>query len=402
MTDSLEFESCVMSSSLDRLTNEDYKSIPFSLLNIQRMSQITFSQSDFVNEATKFVEKYPWIDFIYEFKLPEKDNLFDGHDCFDSLPKDTGKGVYIAGSTALHKMEYFLRNKISAWKATDTDLFILGCNRSARLNESPSGTDIVFSKEENIDELLINFDFSCCRVAFDFKYTYYCSLQAIVAIYHNKVFFPKYMTSDVDFINKLKKYENNVTFDVENVCIKLVDRFRARVKKYSQRGYESVFTHMDYLLPWVVNRFSYVDFKDDVSTDISEISKEEKIEQEIALLQKKLAILKTKTSKKIYNTCNMCKSLCMKEVINCSLCNINKSIQIEASKQEAEVQIETKQKEGKTMFRNFSAKCPKCKNNRNSRITGKCKNCRIITTRSGICLRCEDLLCNKCFDIEWK
>jgi len=85
---------------------------------------------------------------------------------------------------------------------------------------------------------------------------------------------------------------------------------------------------MDYVLPWVVNRFSYVDFKGDVVTDISEVSKEEEIEQEIAQLQKKLALLKVLKMKEEKKNKNEKLENCLEDVIygRCGKCMMRRKL----------------------------------------------------------------------------
>lgn len=156
----------------------------------------------------------PSIDFVYKFELPplsdssKRFELMRGHRCLNSLPEDTGKGVYIAGSSAVKLLkQYIITNAFPKWECSDVDFFYTGCQKSTRMCSSPPGTDFIFCKEKTIEEVLLNFDLPCCRVGIDFKFNLYASIQALFAMFTGKTYLPLFMKTPKTFINKLKEYQ---------------------------------------------------------------------------------------------------------------------------------------------------------------------------------------------------
>ncbi len=221
---------------------------------------------DFQNKVIDFVKKHPQIDFVYQFKLPKTTNKnpqsFQGHECLSKLPDDTGKGVYMAGSSALHRlMCYFKGDSKVPWKSSDVDLFFVGCPKSTRMIFAPSGADFIFCKEKTIEEVLLNFDLPCCRVGLDFKYNFYVSIQALCAIFTGKMYLPHYLSDSLKFHEKLDEYRRiDPDWGTKSLNVMITKRFYERIQKYQSRGFKTIYTHLDYLLPWLVNRFTYIDF----------------------------------------------------------------------------------------------------------------------------------------------
>lgn len=218
-----------------------------------------------------FVKQHPWIDFVIRFDLPPHDTNgvahFQGFQSLHALPSDTGKGIFVAGSGPLNwMMQYILGYNKVKWKSSDVDIFFLNCIENTRMANSPGNVDMVFCKDKTIEEVLLNFDLPCCRVGYDFKYNFYVSIQAIVAILTGKMFLPNYMGSNIKFNQKLKDFAQKETkYDMTWVRKMIIKRFYERVKKYESRGIKTIYTHLDYVLPWVRNRFTYVDFDNPVS-----------------------------------------------------------------------------------------------------------------------------------------
>jgi hypothetical protein len=239
--------------------------VPVALFSPKTLSELR--NVDFQKDLTNFVKSNLHIDFVYKFNLPlcntERDDFFQGHRILSSLPADTGKGILIAGSSALHYlMVYFKGENTLNWKSNDVDIFYLNCESNNRMQIPGGNVDFVFCKDTSIENVLLNFDLPCCRVGFDFKYNFYVSAQALVAIFTGKMYMPTYFSTSHDFLKELSQYSvvtGKESF-AENIKHMIIRRFYERVKKYQSRGFKTIYTHLDYLLPWVKNRFTYVNF----------------------------------------------------------------------------------------------------------------------------------------------
>lgn len=252
----------VAPSNILGLGNADGNTVPKQLFQPKVLHDIL--DQTFQKELTNFVKQNPHLDFVYKFDLPkvEEGCIMRGHECLLALPEDTGKGLFVAGSTALHYISSYVKgyNNIN-WKSTDIDVFFLNCPTSTRMTCPPGNLDMVFCKEKTVEEVLLNFDLPCCRVGFDFKFNFYVSAQALVAIFTGKMYLPEYFSSNYEFLNKLKEFECDKTKPyAESINSLIVKRFYERVKKYQSRGFKAVYTHLDYLLPWMKNRFTYICF----------------------------------------------------------------------------------------------------------------------------------------------
>jgi hypothetical protein len=237
--------------------------VPEELFTPTKLSDIM--DKEFQNHLTEFIKKNPEVDFVYRFDLPEcKDEpyLMQGHKALSALPLDTGKGIFVGGSAALHYVVSFVKGLSTLnWKATDSDIFFLNCTENTRMTGTPGTLDFIFCKDKTIEDVLLNFDLPCCRVGFDFKYNYYVSAQALVAIFTGKMYMPDYFCNENEFMNKLNQYRmSNAPAHADSINRTIVKRFYERVKKYQSRGFKTVYTHLDYLLPWLENRFTYIDF----------------------------------------------------------------------------------------------------------------------------------------------
>lgn len=218
-----------------------------------------------------FIQKNPDIDFVYRFDLSNvgKESAawsLQGLKHLAKMSPDSVKGVFVAGSAALHYMdEYYHGNKVN-WKSNDVDLFYLGCESNNRM-QGPGCLDFVFCKEKTIHEVLLNFDLPCCRVGFDFKYSFYISAQALVALFTGKMYLPSYFSDGHEFVKKLQEYNfvDQGKSYYDGIHRMIVGRLNERIKKYQSRGFKSVYTHHDYVLPWVKNRFTYIDFSSEKS-----------------------------------------------------------------------------------------------------------------------------------------
>ncbi len=240
-----------------------------SIFNISDINSAT--TPDMTNIISEFCKEYPQIDFILKFEAPQiTEEIFktcrphsnQGLYCLTMLPENFAQGVFIGGSTALHYLSTQIKGILEVnWTSNDVDIFYLNCPVSTRMPFHRIACDMVFCKEKTIEEVLLNFDIPCCRVGFDFKYNFYVSIQALNSILTKKVYLPNYLSTPKLFEGKLSGYG---AFSGEghgpDVTKTIIKRFYERIKKYQSRGFQIRYVKNDYLLPWMVNRFTYVDF----------------------------------------------------------------------------------------------------------------------------------------------
>ena len=263
------------------LNDADRSSVPEDLLsfNDKPIDMTTLRNKEWCQTLISFVRSNPRIDFVIRLDLPTYNDEnttavgFQGFKSLSALPTDTGKGIFVGGSGPLHWLMSHIRgyNKVK-WNSSDVDIFFLGCPENTRMACAPGNVDMVFCKDKTIEEVLLNFDLPCCRVGYDFKYNYYVSIQALVAIMTGKMYLPHFMGSNLLFQEKLNNYKviHKSSFGGE-VNRLIIRRFYERVKKYESRGIKTVYCKFDYMLPWVKNRFTYVDFSVDETPTISQV-----------------------------------------------------------------------------------------------------------------------------------
>ncbi len=229
----------------------------------------------FQDALINFVKQNVDLDFVYKFTVPdlttasnapweaEPNYSHQGLKSLLALPDTTGQGIFVGGSSALHYVCCYIKgeNKVN-WKSKDVDVFFLNCKENSRMEQAPGNLDFVFCKDKTIEEVLLNFDLPCCRVGFDFKYNYYVSAQALVSIFTGKMYMPEYFETSQEF-NKMLR--SNPIINEQQTCDYFIEmivrRFYERVQKYQSRGFKTVYTHLNYILPWVKNRFTYIDFE---------------------------------------------------------------------------------------------------------------------------------------------
>jgi hypothetical protein len=254
----------VAQSNILGLDAANRNAVPELLFQPKRLFDL--KNESFQKNLCEFVKRNPDIDFVYKFNMPKHDpvhgELMKGHQNLSTLPDDIGKGLFIGGSSALHYMCEYIKgcNNVN-WKAGDVDVFFLNCESNSRM-AAPGSLDFIFCKDKTVEDVLLNFDLPCCRVGFDFKYNFYVSAQALVSIFTGKMYLPEYFSSDNDFMDKLNQFKDIKTTPSyqQAVTRMIVKRFYERVKKYQSRGFKVIYTHLDYILPWVRNRFTYIDF----------------------------------------------------------------------------------------------------------------------------------------------
>lgn len=184
---------------------------------------------------------------------------------------NTTDGWCIAGSAALlafiNELKY--NPKISTpvieqFISNDTDIFMLNSDR--KLRYISGSTDIVHVTNKTVESLLLNFDLPCCRVATNSNGDFWISEQCLYALYTKTYYLPKYMENFEQYKNVVKNLDANMFFHGKNEYTKhcsiefLYKRFVERTDKYKKRGFINIkYVETDKILPWIINRFSYVD-----------------------------------------------------------------------------------------------------------------------------------------------
>src|SRR5579883_177983 len=94
-----------------------------------------------------FVKVNPDLDFIYRFALPEDQDSI-GFQCLRALSDNTGKDLFIGGSSALYYLQRYHSESTINWKSNDIDLFYLNCIKNARKEGHIPGLDMIFCTDK--------------------------------------------------------------------------------------------------------------------------------------------------------------------------------------------------------------------------------------------------------------
>lgn len=148
------------------------------------------------------------------------------------------ESAYMSGSSALVKLiEYIYSNpKIPTpvispdFTPGDTDIFFLAQKRRNRVKLG--NVDLVYTILKNIDEVLLNFDLPCCRVAIDSEFNYKVSVQCLASLYTGIFYMPLYCKSYKDLE---VKYNNYIA---QNKIKSHIDKLEGRYAKYKTRGFK--------------------------------------------------------------------------------------------------------------------------------------------------------------------
>lgn len=87
---------------------------------------------------------------------------------------------------------------------TDTDIFFLGSKD--RFRSQIATADFVYVPDKTVEELLLNFDLPCCRVATNVRWDYWVSAQCLASIFTGKYYMPEYLRHKEQFITTLAKH----------------------------------------------------------------------------------------------------------------------------------------------------------------------------------------------------
>lgn len=270
-------------------------------------------REDIISKIATYSRDHPETEHIYVFTLDKCSNIStDDSDnnswlknCLRGLQRGEQPEIVVAGSHALWILTRMLHSPFMPnWRSNDIDLFVLNQQQHGRFNLG--GLDLVHTKDQTPEEVLMNFDNPCCRVAFDVNYTFYVSIHALTAILTKKVYLPSYLKEKKSFIRKLKEYETNIPSNYDKMSVniyyeKLVDRFSERIRKYQSRGFSFQWYATDYVLPWIKTRFHYVEFVDPSILGQSEatVSEDEKIRKLQTLIEMGTGILPEEEVKRL-------------------------------------------------------------------------------------------------------
>ena len=212
------------------------------------------------NPNTEHIYKFEW-DCSYADLTDTSNSMGWIKNCMRSKENGESMDCVIAGSYAL----WTLTTGTKSWKANDIDLFLLNRAQHARHNPRSGLLDIVHTTDKTPEEVITNFDLPCCRVAFDMNYTYYISIHALTALYTGKIYLPKYLKTYESFRQILKEYELEFPSKLNQSSVEfyhdfLIRRMSERIAKYQSRGFSFQWYETDHILPWIKQRFAYVNF----------------------------------------------------------------------------------------------------------------------------------------------
>src|SRR5680860_152564 len=120
----------------------------------------------------------PVDDHIYKFNKPEWTQMTLS--CIFNMKT---LDACVAGSAALHHIYGQLYpTRQQKWTPTDVDIFFLSQGKDpSRIKMGM--VDIIRCPEQTVEELLLNFDFPVCRVAYNFTGDIFISAQCIYALH---------------------------------------------------------------------------------------------------------------------------------------------------------------------------------------------------------------------------
>lgn len=221
----------------------------------------------FKDQIVKYVEQNRDQDVVYHFAVGPKYEVGNF-----GKPKENAKldpGFYIAGSAALPLFidKYAEINRVirkdMAFQPNDTDIFILNSPIKHRSTTGyKSGIDLVFTKDKTIEDLLLNFDLPCCRVATNGLGGFWVSIQCMAAIMTGVYYLPNYLKDYNKFKALIAKYPGHALQGLTNNAIDhqaryLFDRLINRLIKYSTRGFNYTLYETETVLPWIIHRLDY-------------------------------------------------------------------------------------------------------------------------------------------------
>lgn len=210
--------------------------------------------------------KYSLEDHIYFFPRPQESYKF-------VAGANLGGAVFAGSSALAHLIDVWPKDvpcKVSpSFTPNDTDLFLLNRPEGGRHKNFLAHIDIVHMTEKSVEELLMNFDLPICRVAMDAEYNIWVSAQALNAIMTGEYYLPTYFDNIDMFNDLLRKYQwSQTTLKTPGFPTKMIlpaekmlfERLQGRIKKYADRGFSACYINTERVMPWIKQRFCYVDW----------------------------------------------------------------------------------------------------------------------------------------------
>ena len=238
------------------LSSSGFSVAKIDLPDIKKVDDI----SKYKVDISKYVDYNKNNDYVYYFPSKGKryyESYFNGQ--IESSGKIECNNWCIAGSKALELFITNYKDKLSLNKnlnvvSNDTDIFFLDSKIPYRFNVGT--TDIVHEKSKTVDELLLNFDLPCCRIATNSNGDWWISIQCIDALLSGKYYLPKYFEDFGKFYKVLCTIKDKNKGNVNSKF--LYTRSQARCDKYLKRGFKYEHYDTDYVIPWITNRFFYM------------------------------------------------------------------------------------------------------------------------------------------------
>lgn len=148
-----------------------------------------------------------------------------------------------------------IENNLHINKFVHDDVDIFHMNSEFMCYYRLDSFEIIYTKDKNPEQILMNADLPCCRAAFDGNYNFWVSIQCLHSLLTREIYLPKYTSSIQDlhnvFMNNIKKGANTNNEDELASAI----RFHDRLNKYIKRGYKCIYYDTDVILPWIINRY---------------------------------------------------------------------------------------------------------------------------------------------------
>jgi hypothetical protein len=195
-------------------------------------------------EIIDYASKYPTLDVVYY--LPMSSTYAS------TAAAAAAANTFIAGSSALHRFITTLRaspesvRPSNRWECNDYDVFTINAKSKALLTMGP--VQLVDVMYKSVQEMLLDFDLPCCRVAINSHKDYYVSLQCLAAILSGVYALPSCFKSKeglIAFINESEEAKK-LTDKVRKERIDAISDFRyerlsERIDKYKGRGFNVIY-----------------------------------------------------------------------------------------------------------------------------------------------------------------
>jgi len=193
-----------------------------------------------LTQLSNWVKEHPFDDKIF-FLGPQ-------------IEREGAEKSYISGSKGLslfyNKLVEFSKQKdiLLSKKnidSNDTDIFFVGAKNVSRVKMDT--VDLVYTRLESIQEVLLNFDLPCCRVAVDSNGNFYVSAQCLLALtLGEEVIMPEYARQAGTLTLKYNEARCRSIY-IDSYIAKL----SARADKYRARGFVFKYIKTDKMMNFI-------------------------------------------------------------------------------------------------------------------------------------------------------